>query len=256
MYKYGIRNGTLQREWKEALEAAGEIGFGGVELTVKEEEEVDRLLTDEGRDEVLGWAHDAGCQASSLSIGAFGKYKRGEGDTAVRAEMIEVTKKSVKACKALGGTGILLPYFEREHIDITDEEAERLIADMKQCAAVAEDLQIAICLETSFSSRLLKRICDGIGSPYIGVYQDIGNALHFGHDSVELLMALPKETLMIHIKDSDRALLGDGKVDFPGCRQAFRDIGYEGWLVFETAPGDDAVESARKNLAYAKEAFD
>ena len=88
------------------------------------------------------------------------------------------------------------------------------------------------------------------------MYQDIGNALHFGHDSVELLRALPEETLMIHIKDTDRALLGQGKVDFPGCRQAFRDIGYEGWLVFETAAGDDAVESAWKNLAFAKKAFD
>lgn len=256
MYKYGIRNGTLQREWEEALKAAGEIGFDGVELTVNEPEEVDRLLTDAGRDEVLRWVKQYGCEASSLSIGAFGRYKREEGDPDARKAMVELTQKSVVACKAVGGVGILLPYFEREHIDITEEEEARLVEDMKQCAAAAEEHRIAVCLETSFSSGQLKRICDGIGSKWIGVYQDIGNALHFGHDSVEMLRSLPDETLMVHVKDTDRALLGQGKVDFPGCRKALRDIGYEGWLVFETAPGDDPIESASKNLEYAKQAFE
>ena len=58
MYKYAIRNGSLQRDWKEALEVAGRLGFDGVELVVKEEAELDRLLTDAGRDEVLGWMRD------------------------------------------------------------------------------------------------------------------------------------------------------------------------------------------------------
>ena len=67
MYKYGIRNGTLQREnWKDALETAGEIGFDGVELTVNEVAEVDRLLTDAGRDEVLGGIPDARRVRSAL----------------------------------------------------------------------------------------------------------------------------------------------------------------------------------------------
>ena len=54
--KYGIRNGSLNiTEWKDALVMAGEIGFDGVELTVNSEEEIDRLLTPSGRDEVLAW---------------------------------------------------------------------------------------------------------------------------------------------------------------------------------------------------------
>lgn len=256
MYKYGIRNGTLQRGWKDALETAGVIGFDGVELTVKEQSELDRLLTEAGRDKVLGWVESSGCAVSSLSISLFGPYKAAAGDAAQRAEILKTVEGSLKACKDLNGVGILLPFFEREHIDITAEEEARLIEDMKKVAPVAESLEVMVCLETSFSSAQLKRVCDGVGSKWVGVYQDIGNALHFGHDSVEMLTSLPKETLMIHVKDYQGDQLGEGRVDFPGCRKAIRDIGYEGWLVFETRPNDDAVESARVDLAYAKKAFD
>lgn len=256
MYQYGIRNGTLQREWKEALEVAAAIGFDGVELTVKEETEIDRLLTDEGRDEVLGWVRESGAAVSSLSISPFGPYKTVGEDEALRSEIVNLVEKSLRACKEVEGVGILLPYFEREHIDITEAAADWLVADLKRCAGLAEELQVAICLETSFSSGLLKRICDGVGSDYVGVYQDIGNALHFGHDSIELLLSLPKETKMIHVKDTRRSMLGEGNVDFPGCRKAIREIGYEGWLVFETFAGEDAVASAKQNLAFAKQAFD
>ena len=255
MHKYGIREGSLQMGWKEALEAAGEIGFDGVELTVKETSELDWLLSESGREEVLGWIRDSATAVCSLSLSLFGPYKAAGEDQEARSEMIEMVKRSLQACKDLGGEGILLPYFEREHIDITPEESDRLVTDMKRCAPAAEGLQMTICLETSFSSGLLKRICDGIGSNSIGVYQDISNALHFGHDSVEMLTSLPEETKMIHVKDTQRSMLGEGEVDFPGCRKAIRDIGYEGWLVFETAPGNDAVASARQNLEYAKGMF-
>lgn len=258
MYRYAIRNGSLQRDWKEALEVAGRLGFDGVELVVKEEAELDRLLTDAGRDEVLGWMRAAGAGASSLSISPFGPLTKKDlrGSARARAEAAEVVRRSLRACKRVGGAGILLPYFERERIDITEQEADWLGEDMKQCAPLAEELQVDICLETSFSSAQLRRICDAVGSSHVGVYQDIANALHFGHDPVEMLKSLGARVKMVHVKDTKRAMLGEGEVDFPGCREALREIGYAGWLVFETAPGDDAVASAKKNVEFAKKAFE
>ena len=90
----------------------------------------------------------------------------------------------------------------------------------------------------------------------MGVYEDIANALHFGHDPVEMLKSLGRRVKMVHVKDTKGAMLGEGEVDIPGGREALREIGYEGWLVFETSPGDDAVASAKKNLEFAKRAFE
>jgi len=53
---------------------------------------------------------------------------------------------------------------------------------------------------------------------------------------------------MIHIKEADAALLGDGNVDMPAIAEAVRDISYDGWLVFETAPTDDPLAAAEHNL--------
>ena len=258
MYEYAIRNGSLQRDWKEALEVAARLGFDGVELVVKEDAELDQLLTDAFRDEVLGWMRAAGAGASSLSISPFGPLTKKDlrGDAKTRANAVDLVKKSLVACKRVGGAGILLPYFERECIDITEQEAGWLVEDMKQCAAAAEEQQVVICLETSFSSAQLHRICDAVGSSHVGVYQDIANALHFGHDPVEMLRSLGACVKMVHVKDTKQAMLGEGEVDFSGCREALREIGYEGWLVFETAPGDDAVTSAKKNLEFAKRTFE
>ncbi len=257
MYRYAIRNGSLQREWKEALDVAGRLGFDGVELTVKEEPELDRLLTDAGRDEVLGWMRASGAGASSLSISPYGPLTKRDlrGDAQARTNAVNLVRRSLRACKRLGGAGILLPYFEREDIDVTAQEAEWLAEDMKQCAALAEELQVDVCLETSFPTARLQGICDAVDSERVGVYQDIANALHFGHDPVEMLKSLAKRVKMVHVKDTKGMMLGEGEVDIPGCSNALREIGYEGWLVFETSPGDDAVASAEKNLEYAKKAF-
>ena len=258
MYRYSIRNGSLERDWKEALEVAGRLGFDGVELTVKEEPELDRLLTDAGRDEVLGWTGASGAGASSLSISPYGPLTKKDlrGDAETRTKAVDLVRRSLRACKRLGGAGVLLPYFERQEMDITEQEAGWLAEDMKQCAELAEELQVDVCLETSFSSAQLKRVCDAVGSEHVGAYQDIANALHFGHDPVEMPRALGERVKMVHVKDTKGAMLGEGEVDIPGCREALREIGYEGWLVFETSPGDDAVASAEKNLAFAKKAFE
>ncbi len=255
MYKYGIRDRSLKMDWQEAIEAAGKIGFEGIEIVVREEE-LDLLMNSAGREEVLGWTRAAGIQISSLSVAAFRLYKSAEGDPTVRAEAMEIVDKALRVAKSLNCAGILLPYFDRENIDVDDDEEGRLIEDFRRISPVAEEMGIYVCFETSFSSAQLKRICDGVGSDWVGVYQDFANALSYGHDSVEILTSLPGETKMIHAKDTNQSMLGDGDVDFPACRQAVRDIGYEGWLVFETPSGDDPVAAAKLNLAFAKAAFD
>jgi sugar phosphate isomerase/epimerase len=46
-----------------------------------------------------------------------------------------------------------------------------------------------------------------------------------------------------------------GSVDLPAVRDALREAEYDGWLLLETSPDDDAVGNARRNLATPREAF-
>ena len=67
---------------QDAFEAAGEVGFEGVEIVLREEERLERLLTDEGRDEIMGWADDPDVTACSISFVMFREYKGNQEDQA------------------------------------------------------------------------------------------------------------------------------------------------------------------------------
>jgi sugar phosphate isomerase/epimerase len=249
--KYGIRNGSLDMEWKDALMAAGEIGFDGVEITVASEEELARLLTPQGRDEVLSWCKEANCAVSSLSVSPFGKHSFALPDVDVD-KSVQFVSDCLHACSDLNAAGALLPYFDRVNIDISAAEEAAFIEGFKRCAPIADELKIYAAIETTFSVEQLQRIVDAVGSPYIGVYVDVANALHYGHDPVDMLKRLGKRTSMIHIKDKGGDLLGEGEVDWDGCVAAIKDMGYDGWLVLETKATDDPRKAAAENLKFTK----
>ncbi len=255
MYLYGIRNTSLNMDWEEAFGAAGNMGFDGVEIVLREEDRLDWLLSAAGGEEMGAWVQTSGAKACSISFALFREYKGNEEDAAVRARVVRLVQKAIRACKRVGGVGILLPYFDRENIDMSSRHADLLIEDLRQCVPVAEGLGIKVALETSFTSGLLRAICDGVGSEMVGVYQDTANALIYGHDAVDMLVELQEHTKLIHLKDTRRSDLGEGDVDFLACRNAIAKSGYEGWLIFETPAGNDPIASGKKNLTFGKEMF-
>jgi len=80
----------------------------------------------------------------------------------------------------------------------------------------------------------------------------VANALHYGHEPVDILMRLGKRISMIHIKDKGGDLLGEGEVDWDGCVDAIKDIGYDGWLVLETKPTNNPSGAAAENLKFIR----
>src|SRR4051812_26554461 len=206
--RYGIRNGSLKCDWQEALRVAGEVGFDGVELVVRPEDDLGGLLTEEGRERVLGWCREAHCAVSSLSVAAFRQVSFGSADAAAREAGVPFVEQCLRATRAVGGDAVLLPHFERETINPTEEQERHFIEGLRRCAPLAERERVLIALETSFGVEPLQRIMRAVGSPWVGVYQDTSNALFYGHDSVDMLTRLAKETVMIHLKDTGQSFLG------------------------------------------------
>ena len=89
----------------------------------------------------------------------------------------------------------------------------------------------------------------------VGVYQDMANAIQYQQDPVVMFRDLAAHTKLVHLKDTKRNDLGEGDVDFPAVKEAIMQIGYDGWLTFETPAGDDPIASAKKNLDFAKALF-
>ena len=258
--KIGIRNASLKMEWLPAIEAGGSLGYDGVELRIGAREDLDYLLKDGGRDELLAAVRANRCAVSSLACGIFRQVSFASPDAAVRQQGVDVICDTLRACARIRGAGILVPHFERERIDIGPEEERTFIEGLRTCAPVAEETGVSVCLETSFSVEQLQRLCEAVGSRGVGVYQDTANAIIYGHDSVDMLTRLGPHLRMIHVKDTSGLVLGEGDVPWPECVAAIRESGYGAadhpgadWLVLETPPGDDPIESAKRNLDFARD---
>ena len=261
MAKVGIRNGSLRMGMEEALRVAGEIGYDGVEWCVSAADG-EFLASPNGVAEAREWAEASRCQICSLSVGTYRGHELSTGDPAERAQRVAFVEKWLGLAKEVGGVAILLPQFERDREDkslLPDEEAN-YIEGLKACAPAAERLQIYIGLETSFNSRQLERIMDAVDSPWVGAYQDVSNALYYGHETVEMLERLKQHNAVIHIKDTGQNNLGEGQVDWDGVRRVLPTLDYGphgkvgcGWFILETPAGDDAVANARFNLAFTRD---
>jgi ABC-type sugar transport system permease subunit len=64
-----------------------------------------------------------------------------------------------------------------------------------------------------------------------------------------LANALIRAVVQVHVKGVRGAGLDAGTVDLGAVKQALGQVGYDDWLLLETAGGDDPLANARANLA-------
>ena len=257
----GIRNGSLRLDIEPALRAAAEIGYDGVEWCIGPADD-ELLATAAGQSQARAWSADAGCPICSLSVATYRGRELCAADQAERAANVAFVQRWLQTARDLGAAAILLPHFERDRDDksLLPEEEAGYVEGLRACAPAAERLGIHLGLETSFNSRQLERILDAVNSPFIGAYQDLSNAVYYGHDTLEMLQRLQRHNAVIHIKDTGRSNLGEGDVDWAGVRRLLPTLDYGpggqvgcGWFILETPAGDDALGNARLNLAFTRD---
>ena len=260
--KIGIRSTSLNQQLPEALHTAGRLGYDGLEAVTRDAGQLSAWQSEhgpQGAGALCDEAKRAGAAISSFSLAIYRPVNFAQEEEAKRQEGVELVSTALRACGKVGGVAVLLPHFDRERLDVSAEEERRFVEGLRQVAPVAEESGAAIAIETSFSAAQLVRIVDAVGSPKVGVYQDLANAIIYGQDPAATLRALGRRVVMLHVKDTaeggGNCPLGEGRVDWAACRAAVREIGYdrpESWFVLETPAGDDPVASAARNLEFTK----
>jgi L-ribulose-5-phosphate 3-epimerase len=258
--KIGIRTaslGQLGDDLPGALAAAGRLGFDGLEVVTRDADQLRGWLEEEGPGGARATrelAARAGCAVSSFSLAIFRAVNFAQEDEELRRQGVALLGDALRACANVGGEAVLVPYFDRQHLDIGAAEEGRFVDGLRACAPVAEATGVAIALETSCSAAQLRRIVGAVGSPRVGVYQDLANAIAFGQDPATTLRALGPAVVMVHVKDGDaggrNTGLGEGVVDWAACRGALREIGYDDWFVLETPAGADPLDAGARHRAF------
>lgn len=252
----GIRNGSLKMDYLPAVGAAAELGFDGVELDIQPDYADSALWNEAGRRELREAAKQHECDIASLCLGALWSISPANPDAPVRAEARALIAASARVASDLEAKWILVPVTPGAADEQTEQAVAYWIEEMTQVAAVAQDLGITYCLENvgrgcGKSAGDLLRLVNGIGSPAVGAYYDIGNAVLFGNDPVAEIEQLGDHARIIHVKDHGD-YLGCGDVPIAAALRAAVARGYDDYLVFETGPTDNPMRAGAFNLGFTK----
>lgn len=237
----------------DVLLKAKALGLDGVEFNVKDAELRDPTCP--RLEAIVNAKRETGMTIPSLCMGEHNH----EGLIAAAgrsAEAVTEIRGAVRWCVRLEANVLLLPFF------FTNEPRNSLQRDalaqtLAPLCKEAERAGVTICFEGVELASNLRQMAERIGSPSFGVYFDLANIVWVDRDGPEEIRNLGPLIKRVHMKESrigpGDARPGLGRVDYAGSAKALKDIGYQGWIVMETPPGD-AAEVAR-DIAFTRRFF-
>ena len=240
---------------REAMKLAKDAGFEGIELALSTEGEITMTSTDEELLSIKAYAEELGIRIPSLSSGLCWTDSLTADDPAERQRAFDMVARQLYCAKMIGAETILVipgtvsvEFVPEWSVVPYDVVYERALEQIKKLAPIAESCGVQIGLENVWNKFLLsplemRQFIDAVGSDYVGAYFDTGNVVYSGYPE-QWIRILGKRIFKVHFKDYRRNPGGlnafvdllAGDVDWKAVRQAFADVGYEGWAAGEMIP--------------------
>ena len=220
---------------REKLTLTRECGFDYMEISI---DETDRKLArlDSSAEELSAIREaiaETGIPICTMCLSGHRKYPLGAHDAAVRARSLEIMQKAIDFASAIGIRIIQLAGYD-VYYEEGDEETRRLFAENLQRAVdMAAEKGVLLgfeTMETPFMDTVEKgmRYVREIGSPYLGMYPDIGNlknaAVIYGTDVAADLATGAEHTFAAHLKETKPGLYrdmlfgqADGHTEYDSC---------------------------------------
>ena len=260
-------------DYEKKFAATKSVGFDGIELNFGvRNSDFTPETTDEQYAAVVAAAKKAGLELGTLTT-ILWSYPITSNFPEKRAEAVELIKGSLYAASKIGAKSVLIvPGYcgvdflsNPEKINYLDAY-NRAVTALNECKVVAEELKVNLSIENVWNKFLtspleMRQIIDMVNSQYVGSYFDVGNVLVNGYPEhwIEILGSRIKA---VHFKDFDRNIgnvegfvdLLKGHVDFTAVMEAFKKIGYDGWVTAEYGcleTEDDKIIAYLKSIADA-----
>ncbi|HOQ89934.1 MAG TPA: sugar phosphate isomerase/epimerase family protein [Candidatus Hydrogenedentes bacterium] len=238
----------------EALDLALKIGLNGVEISAGDPADILAIADPALREKYKEAMARTGLVVSSVAMGLLNNAPLAEDERG--PAWLEQT---IDAAKDLNAPVMLLAFFGKGDLRKgrkLKEDAMKVAAErIHGAASRAKDAGVTLAIENTLSGADNLRLLDMVGDDSVRIYYDIGNSTYNGYDVPAEIRSLGSRIAQIHFKDGGK-MLTEGKVDLAAAVKAIADIGYNGWIILETAsPSGDTVSDFRTNLERAKAAF-
>ncbi len=237
---------------EDKFRRAADLGFDGLEIIPKEGAWLHGMMAfdAEGRDELLGLCDEYSIAISALSLGIYREANCLTTDETEWRAGKEMLLRAIEAATDLECAGILLPHFGPMEPKLDDQRLEPDLRGIREAVEEAGNPDLAMCVECTVDLATMQGVVEIADHPQIGIYYDMGNLRKESHDPGAMIRALGTRGIkMVHAKEAGAELLGDGDVDLQDVADALREIGYDGWIAFETAPTSDPMAAIEHNLA-------
>jgi hexulose-6-phosphate isomerase len=268
--RFGTLQGVLAKPLETVFETAARLGFEGVELdwNALEDARGEGKFGPARRGAIKVSAERAGVEIPSVAAHFLNRGGLGSADVAAQELGLEAVRTGIALCADLGARVLLVPFFGPGELK-GGADVEQLSRHLKTLAPEAESRSVRLGVESTLPAREAAAQVDAVGSPWVGSYWDMGNAMWLGYADVEEIETLGERIVAVHAKEfagpprtapgSPNGLnarpFGEGEVPLAAVIDALRRTGYEdrhGYLTLETGAFGDPLGSAAKALAVLK----
>ena len=220
----------------EKLELTAKCGFDRLEISVDETEaKLARLDYSERQMLEVAWAsQNTGVPVATMCLSGHRKYPFGSHDPATVRKSLEIMEKALHFGAAIGVRIIQLAGYDVYYENHDEGTVQRFRENLVKAVEMAAVYGIALgfeTMETPFMDTTEKamRYVTEIGSPYLGVYPDIGNlknaAVLYGGDVVDDLRTGKGHILAAHLKETKPGVYRDMTFGSGGHTEYSRCIG-------------------------------
>lgn len=258
-FKIGICDWSLGRITElSALEVVKQLGADGVQVDFgMADDDLPLLHKPELQREYLELT-----KKHNIEIASFGMVALGWAPYRSDPRWTQWINEGIDVSKAMGVNIILIPFFSKPDL-AGDKEGRGIVAEkLKELSPKAEKAGVVFGLESWMSAEQNLEIIEHVDSDAVQVYYDVGNSHKRGYDIYKEIRILGKHICQFHAKDYGAELFGKGDIDFKRVREAMDDIGYRGWIVFESSKwepkkpvGAEEEVIFAKNIEYLRSIF-
>ena len=164
--------------------------------------------------------------------------------------------RAIRGAELIGAHIILVAFFRDRAPDMNDESSYGPVVEVLRAAAgPARDAGVVLGLENSLSPAHNVKLVDLIAEDNVKVYYDAHNMDFYGHhaEAIPGIKLIGKNRIcQVHIKNDEKLIEESGPIDWMAAFEAFNEIEYDGWYVFESKHDgrEQLIESTERNIKF------
>ena len=229
--------------WREEFPLAKALDFARMEWTLDHDDlTANPLMTAEGRAEIRALSATHGVAVSSITGDCFMQAPFWKATGAARTALVEEMADVIRAGAAVGASIVVVPLVDNGAVSTPAEEGA-LAEGLAELAPLLRETGMRIAFECDYPPVQLAKFIEGFPAELFGINFDIGNSASLGWAPEEEIPLIAPRLINVHVKDrvlgGTTVPLGQGDADLPTVFRLLDQVGYDGFLILQTARAAD-----------------